>query len=213
MELFAIELNVTRLAQFIVNCLAVGGGFLAGYVLMLMAGWLLDRFLFRRKTPHSLHMGFRYLGGTGMAILVALIVFGHGQGWTLMGGGLEGTSNGTGNTETPPTTTPATVSPTPVTPPPSATSLATDERLRITMLGGSDVKEQRFYQLEDDPQPITLSDLKAKILQRKDGSMKTLGLEIRFATRNALPQDHPAVGLLTRWARETAALPVTFPAD
>jgi hypothetical protein len=206
-----LRLNVTRVAQLLVNCFAVGGGFLAGYVLAMIAGKVIDRFLLGRKTPQSLQQGFRYLGGTAMAILVALIVFGHGQGWTLMGGGLEGTANQTGSTETNPTTanrdTPA--------PDPGkvSTSLATEERIRITMLGGSDVKDQRFYQIDDDSQPRTLTEVKGVILKRKESTTKSIGLEVRFASRNALPHDHPAVGLLAKWARESASLPVTFPAE
>jgi hypothetical protein len=212
MELFAIELNVTRIAQLLVNCFAVGGGFLAGYIGMMIVGKLVDRFVLHRKTPHTVHMGFRYLGGTAMAILVALIVFGHGQGWTLMGGGLDGSSNGTGGQASGETASTKT-DPTLPEPSKTQTSLATEERIRITMLGGADVKEQRFYQLDDDVQARTLAEIKAAIHKRKEGTMKSLGLEVRFASRNALPQDHPAVGLLTKWARETAGLPVTFPAE
>lgn len=85
--------------------------------------------------------------------------------------------------------------------------------MRITLLGGTDVKDQRFYLIDDDAAPKSLAEAKAAIQKAKDATSKTLGLEIRFASQNALPQDHPAVTQLARWAREVAGLTVTFPAE
>jgi hypothetical protein len=210
------DFNPAKFAQLVVNGLAVAGGFLLGWVLAAVAGLLLDRWLFRRRTPPVAHKMLRLVGGVAVAVLVALIVFGHGQGWTLFGGGLDGSANGTGPT-TP--TTPAETKSEADTlskaapPKPAADAAPAGERIRVTMLGGADVKDQRFYLVEDDPTPRTLAEVKAAVLRKKESTPKKLAVEIRFAAQNTLPQTHPAVLQLANWAGQTAGLTVTFPAD
>lgn len=207
--------NAARFAQAIVNGLAVAGGFLLGYVLTMAAGWAIDRWIARGKTPAGVHKVARFLGGIAMAVLVALIVFGHGQGWTLFGGGLAGEDNGTGkSTAAVPAVTkkePDHTEKKPPTAPPDTTPAR--ERVRVTMLGGRDVKDQKFYLIDDDPTPRTLAEVKEAVLKKKETTPEKLAVEIRFAAQNTLPQDHPAVQMLARWARETAGLTVTFPAE
>lgn len=203
-----------NLAQFLVNCLAVGGGFLVGYVLAGGAAWWVDRSFLRKKTPPLVRRLVRILGGIAAAIIVALLVFGRGGGG--LGGGQgegvgSGTTSGTGPGQgsvtdaPPPTTRPAPPVAAKDVPPP-------DARIRVTVLGGPDVKDQRFYLVDDDPSPRTFAEAKAAVLARKDAAPQKLGVEIRFTTRNTLPRDHPAVTLLADWARD-AGLAVVFPAE
>jgi hypothetical protein len=195
-----------NVAQFLVNCLAVGGGFLVGFVLSWVFTWWFDRTFLRQRTPEIFHRAARVLGGLVVAILVALLVFGKGGGG-LGGGQGEGVGSGVAaNTDPDPSATPGKVPPVKPrdTPPPEA-------RIRVTLLGGPDVKDQRFYLLDDDPTPRTFAEARAAIQAKKDATPKGVAVEVRFAPRNTLPQDHPAVTRLANWASD-AGLTVMFPA-
>jgi len=206
-----------NLAQFLVNCLAVVGGFLVGYVLTGGLAWWLDRSLFRKTTPPVIHRTVRVLGGVIAAVVVALLVFGRGGGG--VGGGQgEGIGSGTASpgsgTGTGTGTNGETAAPSPAPPPaaPAKDVPPPEARVRVTVLGGPDVKDQRFYLVGDDPTPRTLAEAKAAIQAKKDSAPEKLGVEIRFTARNTLPRDHPAVTLLADWARD-AGLAVVFPAE
>jgi nucleoid-associated protein YejK len=67
--------------------------------------------------------------------------------------------------------------------------------------------------VDDDATPRTLSEVKAAVQRRKESTAKSLGVEILFTKTNTLPQDHPAVTQLAKWAGDTAGLTVTFPAE
>ena len=89
-----------------------------------------------------------------------------------------------------------------------------DERIRVLILGGEEVKAERFYVVDDAVGPKTYAEAIAAIVAKRDASLgKRVGVEIRFSTANALPQDHPAVTRLARWFRTDANLSVTFPAE
>lgn len=191
-------------AQTIVNGLAVLGGFLAGYLLCGLLANLLDRSFFLGKSPRWLHRLVRILGGFALALLVAMIVFGHGKGWNFFGGGADGDGQGEPN-GTQPISVPFTEK---KEIPPSVPQ--EPERIKITILGGSDVKEQKFYVVNDETTAKNFTELKAAVLKSKEAAAKPPSLEIHFSPRNVLPSDHPAVSMLTRWARETAGLDFTM---
>jgi hypothetical protein len=199
----------SHFAQLLVNILAVGGGFLVGYFLTLIAANTLDRAVLRKKSPRGLHKVLRFLGGLLGAILVALIVFGHGQGWNLFGGAAGSTGTGNGRDAPQLITTPANDTP-PETPKPTLAPTVT--RIRITILGGGDVKSKHFYKLDDDPNARTFDEVKAVVQPAAKQAVKP-GVEIRFAQKNRLPQDHPAVTMLVQWLRESCGLTVAFPPD
>src|SRR6478672_9259004 len=83
-----------RLAGFAIKCLAVGGGFLAGYLLGGAIAYALDRWVFSKKAPDLVKRSVRMVSGLVLAIIVALIVFGEGGGGLGLGGG-EGKGTGT----------------------------------------------------------------------------------------------------------------------
>jgi hypothetical protein len=199
-----------RLEKLVEGLLATAGGFLVGYVLVAILGWLFDKRVIKRQSPEFLHRVCRLIGGITLAFLVAMYVFGGGGG---DGGGI---GEGTGNNKASPvngTLDPKTPNADLLANATKSPGLAPEERLRITMLGGNDVKDMKFYLVEDDPTPRTLDEVKAAVLKRKESTMKSLGLEVRFTAQNTLAQDHPAVGRLTKWARESAGLSVSFPAE
>lgn len=218
MPLIAFGLSPEKIGQFLVNGLAVAGGFLVGWVLSGLAAWFLDKRLTRGKTPAGVHRVAKILGGVGVAVLVALVVFGRGTGWNFLGGGGTGDGDspapstgkgGPGGPNTgPPTTDPGKTPPTPIDPTPPATR----ERVRVTLLGGEAVKNERFYLIDDDATPRTLAETRAALAGRKEAAKLPLGIDLRFAADNALPPTHPAVTLLANWAQQNGVA-VTYPAQ
>jgi hypothetical protein len=200
-------------AQFIVNCFAVAGGFLVGYTLAGIVTWWIDRTFLRKKTPDIFRQSARVVGGSLLALLIALLVFGRGGGG--LGGGLgEDIGSGVSGPNVGPGSDPSSdpIEPPRPTPPEPTTIPLTAERMRVTMLGGPDVKDQRFYLIDDDATPRTLAEARLAIQARRDATEKPVAIEIQFSTRHTLPRDHPAVTLLTNWARD-AGLTVVFPAE
>ncbi len=200
-------LDTLRLAKLIEGALATIGGFIVGYVLAIVLGWIFDKFLIKRRSPEFLHKVIRLIFGLAIAILVAVYFFGGGGG----GGGTgennsEGTSSqvqGQPDPSDPTVVPPSTLQPT------DPAGL----HVRITILGGNEVKDERFYQVDDDPTPHALPDIKSRILAKKEVSSGALILEVLFSRQFTLPQDHPAVTQLTSWARDRAGVTVTFPAE
>lgn len=217
MLLAALGLNPERVAQFIVNVLAVGGGYLVGYFLFGFIAWGLDRWLLYGNTPIGLKRVIRHLGGVALAVLVALIVFGQGHGWNLFGGGgtgdgngtstSEGTGTGTGSAATVKETTPQTPVPPPVKETPTPT-----ERIRITVLGGTDVKEMKFYLVDDERTPRTLGELEAVVASRRTADGKPIGIELRYSPQGGVGKDAPGTIRLVNWAQR-AGLTVILPGD
>ncbi len=200
-------LSAEKITMFAVKCLAVGGAFLLGYLFAGGVAALLDRGLFRRRTPPGVKKVAKLLGGLAAAVLAALALFGSGGDGLLGGGAGDGPGKVDGPTGT---GTPAAKddSKTPVRPPDVRPS---EGEVRVTVLGGDDVKGSRFYLVDDDATPKTFEELQAAITARAGGE-KRPEVAVLFPSRNAVAQDHPAVTRLVRWARERAGLKVTFPA-
>ena len=208
-----MDFSPAKAAQLAVNSLAVLGGFFAGWAMFGFFAWWLDRVAFAKKSPPNLKRLIRLVGGVLVAILVAIIVFGHGHGWTLFGGGSPGDDNG-GNPNpaaTPPTSAEVPKSDAPPAPakdlpPPGATA-------KVTLLGGDDVKGERFYLFDADPVAKTFDEITTALRAKKDTlAGKGLAVEIRFSESNTLSREHPAVYRLARWAAEHGVT-VTFPAE
>src|SRR5205823_6090594 len=141
-----------------------------------------DRAVLHRKSPPLVHRTLRFLGGIALAILVAIIVFGHGQGWTLFGGGADGTGESDQN-GTPQAISVAVEKPS-STAIPSAS--ASGEHIRITILGGTDVIAAKFYLIDDDTTPRTLAEVKELLMKKKEAAAIPPILEIQFTAKNTL---------------------------
>ncbi len=198
-----------KLAAFVVKCLAVGGGFLVGYFLGGVIAWALDRWLFAQKAP-QLKKAVSLVAGIALAILVALIVFGEG------GKGLFGSGGGDGDGKNAPN--PADngkdkqppVEPKPEVPkkkdepkPPDAKPTPGD--VRVAILGGEEVKDGRFYLLDDDPPPKTFEEFKDAITAKRKTAKTELTIVFRFK-KEPLSENHPAVRQVVAWVNEVKLL-------
>ena len=184
MTTFAVlGFNPDRIAAMVLNALAVGGGFLAGYVVTWFAAYYLDKWLAASRSPVTLLKALRMLGGICGAILVLLLVFGAGGGGPGDGPGTTAaTGAGSGPGAGPATTAVTAPAPEPVTPkPPEPT--ASDEIVRVTVLSGADVVEGRFYVVEGSPLKLTLDEVKKELAARKAVTLKTLAVEVVLDAR------------------------------
>ena len=75
--------------------------------------------------------------------------------------------------------------------------------------------EGKYYLVDDDPNPRSLSEAKEAILARKAKSKGRTMLQVLFLSDPNLapPRIDPKVTDVTRWATEEAGLDVTFPAS
>jgi hypothetical protein len=208
-----------KLAALAVKCLAVAGGFLVGYFLGGVIAWALDRWVFAHKAPEPLKKSVAIVCGIALAILVALIVFGEG-GSGLFGGGGQGEGKGATSTDkdgkTPPVPPPDKEPVPPIKPIDPGPTKPADALIRVTILGGKDVPEgERFYLTDDDPKPKTFEELKEAVLARKEKEKGTVALSVHFRPTNApsLDPPHYSITQLTKWAKETAKMDVTFAAS
>ena len=82
-------------------------------------------------------------------------------------------------------------------------------------LGPQMRSERKFYLLNDDPNAITLEELKAAIKTRQSQVKGKTVLQVLFSSDPNLapPRNDPKVTDVTRWATEEAGLDVVFPAS
>ena len=185
-----------RIAAMAMNALAVGGGFLVGYLLTALAAYFLDRWLTGGKSPVGLHKTVRAIGGVCGAVLVALLVFGDGTG-TGRGDG-PGTTPSTGAGAG--TTAVTTLAPDPATKDKPPEPPRTEEIVRVKILSGVDVVEERFYVLDGETVAVTLEGIKRELAARKKASAKSLTVQIDLGERT--DQNGSGVQSLKRVAQD-----------
>jgi len=193
--------------KFAMNCLAVAGGFFAGYVLGAIACWAVDKWLFARRSPDAAKKAISVLCGIALALLIAFLVFGEGSGGGWFGGsGSDG--SGTGTPENGAKTDPNAARPVdpkvqPKIDPSKSHELKPDDpKVRVTFLGGDAVQGDRFYLIDDDPIPKTFAELKAIVQTRKEASPATLTLVVLYPPdpRQRIDPNSINVAQVTSWA-------------
>jgi hypothetical protein len=209
-------LAMLDLGMQILKVLAVVGGAVVG-------GWgsgLLFRLLIRlsvqRSVPPRVLMPVRLLGAVALGLAVWVWAFSSGG----LGPGLGGWfGSGTGGqlSETkkePGASSQSTAERKADTAERSAVqsqSVPGQDTLRIEVLGGARVQQERFYLLEGESQPRTLPEVRKIIQARQHEQDKGLlkGIVI-LIYGSSVARDHPAVKNLVKWAEENH-LSVTFP--
>lgn len=209
-----------RIAAFAIKCLAVGGAFLAGYVLGGVVAFAVNKWVFAEKTPDVVKKAVRFLAGLALAILVAMIVFGDGGGGGLFGGGADGSGKGTPDADnnskdkgdkTPPSQPPTKDPPKVNVPNKTPEVKPTDVIIRVTFLGGPDVVGDRFYLLDDEPTAKTFDELKAAIQKKKEGETRKVYLAVQFPAKNRIAEDSINVTQVTDWVRNVVGIEVLWP--
>jgi hypothetical protein len=200
--------------EFVHNLLLVAGGFLVGYLIGWLCSWAFGRYVLRLSSTSNLQAFGRPIGGFALALVVALLVFTgkgrpNGEGGEGKGTVVDESSKGKASQSV---ATPPEQKLDPKVAPPKVDIKPADVTLRVTILGGADVIDERFYLLEDDRAPKNFSDLKSAVLERKAKEKGKVMLAVLFPLKNALPREHPAVTQVGRWAAEDAGLDVVFPA-
>jgi hypothetical protein len=199
-----------KLATYVVKCLAVGGGFLVGYFLGGAIAWALDRWVFAHKAPAQLKKLVSFGAGLALAIVVALIVFGEGGSGLFGGRGSEGEGKGTTTSDDKGKTTPAeTVPPKNETPPKKNEKTKPPELpptpgdVHVVILSGAEVKEGRFYRIEGEsvPKTLTFNEFRDAIIAKRKASKSALILIFRYQG-DGLPEDHPEIRRLNAWLDE-----------
>ncbi|VTT99472.1 unnamed protein product [Gemmataceae bacterium] len=199
------------LTELVHSLLLIAGGLLVGYVAGGVLAWAVGRYAFKQKDTYNFKAVGKPVGGAIVAVIVAALVL-TGKGKPIGDGGDgKGTANTDPNSKSGPPVTPPDGKADPKAPPKIDIKPA-DVTLRVTVLGGEDVVNERFYQLDDDRTPKTFGDLKAAITERRKGEKGKVVVAILFPARNALPREHPAVTQVAKWAAEDAGLDVVFPA-
>lgn len=204
-----------QLAAFAVKCLAVAGGFLAGYVIGGTAAWALDKWAFARKSPDFVKKAIRVLTGIALALLIALIVFGEGGGGLFGGGGGSGQGEGKGSPTTPNDGKKADQKARPKPPehksPPQPDGIHTPEVkpgdvfVRVRFLSDEAPDSKRLYRL-DDSDPLTFDQLKAAILKKKPEGGGRVFIVPDFPEKNPIARDSKNVTQVYSWAENTPGL-------
>jgi hypothetical protein len=206
------------LGMQILKGLAVVGGAAVGGLGSGLLLRLLVRLVVHRPVPRKALLLVRLLGGLALGWAVWIWVSstgGLGPGW----GGWLGTGGGGGQapvakTEPGPVAEPIpapnAVTPKPA-PPDSPMNLVAPNALRIEILGGARVQQERFYLLEGEKEPRTLDEVRKAIQtrQQEPGKPPLKGIVI-LVYGSSVARDHPAVKNLAKWA-EGNHLSVTFP--
>jgi hypothetical protein len=196
------------LGMQILKGLAVAGGAAVGW---LGSGWslrLIVRLSLQRAAPPRVLLPIRVLGALALGLAVWTWAFSSG-GLGPGAGGLFGTG-GTGGRqpgeETEPSADRETIPVKPDIQPGSA-----QDTLRIEILGGARVKDERFYLLEGENEPRTVTEIR-KIVQARRQQRDQPGLKgiVILVYGSSVARDHPAVKTLVKWA-EANGLSVTFP--
>jgi hypothetical protein len=202
--------------KYLLWFLAIAGGAALGG---LISGWvfrLAVKPVVKRPAPLPMVRLIQGLGALAGGLLVWAWLSGPGSGFGSGFGLGSGSGQGPGTTAASPST-PKTTSESESPPtksdkenkasPPGANSL------RIVLLGGDRVKDQRFYVLEGRNQPLTLSELqhaiRTRLQDKEQPPLKSLELLIYASS---VAKDHPAVLNLVKWAKDNGlALALSFP--
>jgi hypothetical protein len=166
-----------EIKRLFMNCLMVAGGYVAGYVLGMLAAIGFDKLVTHRQSPDGLHKVVRTLCGLIAAILVALLVF---RG----GGGGNGTGTGPGNDSGQTAPSGANV-PDPnktSTELPRTDSKVTVETVRVKVLAGDEVEKgtSRFYIVADSATRVERAAVLDAVTERKKAAKGTVVVVYEF---------------------------------
>jgi len=205
--------GLNDITRMVLGSLAVAGAFLIGYVAAMLFLGIGMRLLTRKIVPLKFNKLLRIVAGLAAAAIVAMFVFGEGgMGYGAGSGGLPGSGKGEPG---PKSTAPATTTDKETLPTDKKqandSDIKPERRVRVTMLGGLAVSEKRFYQFEDQPGGLTLEEIEARVLERRDSPGLPLSQIEIFVYRDSPDSGSRVVRDLHEWSI-TQGLKVVFPA-
>jgi hypothetical protein len=191
---------------WLVKILSVIGGAAIGALAVGFAARRLGKWVGMRDARAPALNALRVLGAVAGGWVVWLVVFGPGSGPFGGGGGSffgsHGQGEGSGKTgASSAVATAKSASPQTFVAPRHAA-------LRITILGGARVANERFYLVEGEKEPRTLAELKT-VLKEQQQKAGVMAVEL-LIYENSVARNHPAVKELEQWAQQSD-LTVTIP--
>lgn len=171
MEVIADFDLTARGRDFVVYVLAVVGGFVAGYLLTMIACRLLGKYAIKRRIPEPIERASRIIGGILLAALVAFLLF---KGW-----GFGGTGTGEGPESGGPTSGKENLGKA-KQPPSKSTSSETVVVTRLIVTIQPAMDYPKTFRFDGDPEGIELNAATKRIDALKSvGGDKLQLLEIR----------------------------------
>ena len=163
--------------KVVIGALAVGGGFLVGNLLTLLACRVLAKFAFKQRLNETLEKALRVIGGIAVAILVAFLVFRGGSGWGFGGGGSGEGSGEEGKGEG----KPAEERPSDKPKDPSKVDPKTIEVTEVGVTVLTATEYPRSFRFDGERDGRTLAEAKAKLHALHDqsaGKLRLLNLSV-----------------------------------
>jgi hypothetical protein len=177
--------------------IAVAGGAVIGALVSSILFSLIARIAFKQRPPKPMKRFIQVLGAVALALVAWKMPLGFGGAGDGLGGGFglggSGTGNGAASENVAVQTAPGNAQNVPNAP-------GEGDTLRIEMLGGERVQNERFYVVEGEAEPRTLAELRKLIQTRMQQRPPLQGIEI-IVQEHSVAQNHPAVGDLERWAK------------
>ncbi len=208
-----LPLAQVDLGMLLLKLLAVAGGAVLGGALGGFFARVLTRFTIRKQPPQALVFSGR-LGGFALAGL-AVWLWAFGMGGSGLGFGSGGLGSGgegyigytpvKNKDDKPNDSKPdekVTEKPVPAGPRPA----------RVEMLGGGRVQQDRFYVLDEQPQPLTLAELRDILTAGKKQETDPLKVIEIVVFEDSVDKEHPAVRDLEAWAAANGLqVTISFP--
>lgn len=215
----AVWLNPQNLGSFLVNLLAIAGGFLIGYVGMYygLPAFLNTATARLVKLPNWLRQIMSLLSGVLVAWLISLLVFGAGgAGWGLGGSGTSdgkstGKDGGTNGVSTVRETAPEGKGTGRDGDRPDDATLAVEV---LNYAGGQFIADSHRYRLKGDPELKTLEEIEAAVdqqLRESSGKGQLKQLEIWVYLNSPDKDTLPVKELLNLGKRKGLTTTVTLP--
>jgi hypothetical protein len=197
-----------NIGRVVVGVFAIAGGFLIGNLITYFGIKLGSKLILKKQPPAVPTRIARLVGGAALAMLVAYFVFGEG-GFGFGTGAGTGHKDGIDAGKSKEVSNKNNEAPKDISKQvgPSIGNEIPRERSRVTILGGEDVKDDRYYLLDNDPMPHTLAEIKSLLYERIG---KGLGGVAIYVYSNSADRRTLVVTDLEDWAREQK-LELTFP--
>lgn len=199
-----------KVGHAIVGVMAVAGAYLIGNWLTWFFLGGIAHLVFRKSIAPGVMKFLRILGGAVLAIAVATFVFGEGGfGWGPGDQKKGDTGAGIPEKKDPDKK----IEPVPAKKEDPLKNKENegppDDSVKVVVLGGN-ASEERFYLFQNEREPRTLSEIRTRILDLREKSIRPLKMVDIYVYKNSADRNGTVVKRLENWAREER-FGVSFP--